>query len=474
LRHKLGTPTATAEIVTGVMNEEALSCRHWGAFKVGMTVKLAVAVAALLFGSIMFVQAQSGSALPAGFFHVANNQIVSDAGVNVRLSCIGYDQPTGHWSSDMRKIRSAGFGCVRYSWYDAITCSHGRCSFKTLDEIVAAAAANNLKVIFSHHGNEGANGQSGNAACVSQQENGLWYDVNSPEMIAGVTWNTLIGNYDGCGTPGTVTYATFKVNSVALAVHYSRNSTVIGFDLWNEPIVGTAGKCGNGCQSQYLNWGGNNGSDLRLMCSDTGAAVEAADPGVLIICEGAINFTGTFLNGARMPAGANGIQELTLASTLPVNVGAPAVVYSVHHYPGWLSGQHPDAGVAAVTYMNLAWGYLVTDKIAPVWVGEAGASLDGSNGLAKQRNEVEWATTLVSYLNGEQHANGGPAFSGDEQPIGSDWWYFGYGPGQQMNGIYASVAMTSFNRSQERFWRSLHYKPSSLSPAQSAPAVGTR
>ena len=365
-----------------------------------MEITLGSFITAMLFAfacaTSTQVQARSGSALPPGFFHVAKNQILSDTEAKVRLSCIGYDEPTGHWSSDMSKIRSAGFGCVRYSWYDAISCPHGRCGFSTLDNIVAAATANNVKVIFSHHGNEGVNGSRGNAACASQQENGLWYDVNSPEVIAGVTWNTLTGNYDGCGTRGTVTYATFKANSVALAAHYAGNSTVIGFDLWNEPIVGTAGKCGNGCQSAYLNWGGSNGSDLRLMCNDTGTAVEAADPGVLIICEGAINFTGTFLNGKPMPAGANGIQELTLAGALPVDVGAPVVVYSVHHYPGWLSGQHPDAGKPAVTFMNQAWGFLVTGNIAPVWVGELGASLDGTNGFARQKKEIEWARTLTS------------------------------------------------------------------------------
>jgi endoglucanase len=423
--------------------------------KVKLIVRLFLTVAALVFGTVAAVQARSGSALPNGFFHVTKNQIVSDAGVNVRLSCIGYDEPTGHWSSDMSKIRSAGFGCVRYSWFDAITCPRGRCSFTTLDDIVTAAASNSLKVIFSHHGNEGVNGRSGNAACASQQENGLWYDVNSSAEIAGVRWNTLTDDYDGCGTPGTVTYATFKANSVALAAHYAGNSTVIGFDLWNEPIVGTAGKCGNGCQSTDLNWGGHNGSDLRLMCSDTGTAVAAAAPGALIICEGAINFTGIFLNGTLMPTATNGIQELTLAGSMPVDVGAPVVVYSVHQYPGWLSGQHPDSGVAAVLFMNRAWGFLVSGEIAPVWIGEAGASLDGSNGLAKQKDEIAWARTLVSYLNGEQHRNGGPAFSGNQQPIGSDWWYFGYGPGQQITGIYSNAAMTAYNPSQEPFWRLL-------------------
>lgn len=421
---------------------------------------------ALIMGSVLPTGAQTGSALPRDFYHVVNNQIISKGGVNVRLSCLGYDEPTGNWSSDMSKIRAAGFGCVRYSWFDAITCPGGMCGFTTLDKIVTSAAANDLKVIFSHHGNEGVNGKSGNAACASQQENGLWYDVNSSTVIAGVAWNTLTGNYDGCGTAGTVTYARFKANSVALATHYVGNSTVIGFDLWNEPIVGRAGNCGRACQSTDLNWGGNNGSDLRLMCSDTGAAVEAADPGVLIICEGAINFTGRFLNGTKMPRGANGIQELTLAGRLPVDVGAPEVVYSVHHYPGWLSGQRPDSGAASVAFMNQAWGFLVSDNLAPVWVGEMGASLDGTNGPAKQAEEIAWATTLVSYLNGAQGANGGPTFSGDQQPIGSDWWYFGYGPRQEMSGIYTNPELTAFNSHQRPYWSSLQYRPNAAPPTR--------
>lgn len=423
-----------------------------------MVIIRIVLAAAFIFARVSAPSAQPGIVLPSGFYHVAGNQIVSDTGANVRLSCIGYDEPTSDWASDMGKIRSAGFGCVRYSWFDAVTCRYD-CRFLVLDTIVAAAARNNIKVIFSHHGNEGTNGRSGNAACLSQQENGLWYDVNSTEVIGGVQWNTLTGNYDGCGTSGTVTYARFKANSVALARHFAGNSTVIGFDLWNEPIVGVAGKCGNGCQSAYLNWGGKNGSDLHLMCADTGSAVEAADPGALIICEGPINFTRTFLNGKLMPAGANGIQELTLAGTLPVDVGAPEVVYSVHHYPGWLSGQRPDSGAAAVAFMNEAWGFLVTQKLAPVWIGEMGASLDGTNGISKQIGEIAWAKTLVSYLNGGESARGGPSFSGNQQPISSDWWYFGYGPGQQMNGIYTDPNLTSYNAAQKAYWASLQYRP---------------
>ncbi len=42
-----------------------------------------------------------------------------------------------------------------------------------------------MKVVWSHHGNEGVNGAAGNADCASQQENGLWYDVDSTDLIAG-------------------------------------------------------------------------------------------------------------------------------------------------------------------------------------------------------------------------------------------------------------------------------------------------
>jgi endoglucanase len=396
-----------------------------------------------------------GAPLPSGYFKVSGHQIVASTGANVRLACIGYDEPTGDYASDMAKIRLAGFNCVRQSWYDHKACPLGQCDFAAQDTVVRAAAEAGVKVVWSHHGNEGMSGTTGNADCASQQENGLWYDVNGTDVIAGVTWNALTGNFDGCGTPGTVTYATFKADSVAMATHYSGNSTVIAFDLWNEPVVGDAGHCGNGCQSTTLNWGGNNGADLRLMCTDTGTAVESADPGVLIVCEGAINFTGTFLDGTSFPSGANGIQDLSGAGANPVAVGAPEVVYSIHDYPGWLSGQMPSSGGGAIAFRNAAWGYLEIQRIAPVWVGEGGASLDGTDG--QSAGDTAWATALTQYVNGQ--ANGGPTFSGTEQPIGFDWWYFGDGAGQQIDGIYTNAALTQYNAGQKTFWETLLYTP---------------
>ena len=299
-------------------------------------------IAAATAASLLLCQRASaiGALLPTGYFHVSGNQIVSSAGDNVRLSCVGYDEPTGNYASDMSKIKSAGFNCVRQSWSDRGVCPKGVCNFAAQDALVNAASAYGIKVIWSHHSNEGV------GACSWQQENGLWYDVNSGEVVGGVQWNALTANEDGCGNAGTVTYAQLKANSVAMAQHFGGNSTVIAFDLWNEPLVGNPVACGKGCQATKLNWGGNNGADLRLMCSDTGSAVHAANPGALIACEGAINFSGRFLNGTAFPSGTQGIGDLSAVAASPVNVGGPAVVYSVHEYPSWLSGQVPTAARA--------------------------------------------------------------------------------------------------------------------------------
>ncbi len=422
-----------------------------------MSAQLRLRDAALLSAAFAFtaVNARAASLLPAGYLHTAGNQIVGANGANVRLACIGYDEPTGNYSSDMSKIAAAGFNCVRQSWYDHTSCPNGVCNFSHQDAVVSAAAAHGLRVIFSHHGNEGTNGTTGNRDCASQQENGLWYDVNDNTTVAGVQWNALTANYDGCGTPGTVTYRRFRADSVAMAKHYAGNPTVVAFDLWNEPIIGTAGNCGNGCQRTYLNWGGKNGADLHLMCHDTGTAVENADPGVLIVCEGAINFTGRFLNGTPFPAGAQGIQEVSAAGAIPVTVGKPEVVYSTHDYPGWLSGQAPESGATAVTYRNEGWGYLVMQNKAPVWIGEGGASLDGTDGQSTA--DTVWAQNLMAYVNGQ--AQGGPTFSGKQQPIGFDWWYFGYGPGQVIDGIYADSGLSTYRLGQKTYWGTTLYVP---------------
>jgi endoglucanase len=383
------------------------------------------------------------SPLPSGYLHVVGNQIQDGSGNNVRLSCSGYNLGTGNYGSDMAIMRAQGFNCVRFPWYDLFVCPNGVCNWtgnsniNSMDGIVAAATANNMKVVFDHHANEGTS----NGGCHAQQANGLWYDKNSSTPVAGITWNST-DNTDGCGATGTVTYAQFKANWVATAAHYAGNSTVIAFDMDNEP-------------HQPAGWGTNNGLDAKAMCSDTGAAVEAADPGVLIICEAVITYNSPFFNGVAWPSGGRDLTDLTLAGSQPVVLAGDTsnhVVYSVHDYPTAIGGIAPDSGPAKIAVNNTAWGYLVINNVAPVWIGEGGASLDGSDG--NLADEQAWATTMTQYVNGQAGASGGPTFTGCQQPIGWDWWTFGSGSGT-LNGTLNPDGTNKAG--QQAYWSTLLY-----------------
>ena len=71
------------------------------------------------------------------------------------------------------------------------------------------------------------------------------------------------------------------------------------------------------------------------------------------------------------------------------------------------------------------WGWLIAENVAPVWIGEMGASMTSAASKA-------WGQTLLDYLNGK--APGGPTFAGSQQPIGGDWWAWGCLTGQNPNG----------------------------------------
>jgi hypothetical protein len=67
--------------------------------------------------------------------------------------------------------------------------------------------------------------------------------------------------------------------------------------------------------------------------------------------------------------------------------------------------------------MNRIWGFLLTDHIAPVRIGEMGTSAD-------KLGEVAWVTTLLGCMNG--NAPGGVRLSNGEQPVSGDRSASGY------------------------------------------------
>lgn len=397
-----------------------------------MTIRLASVIALILLAlSSLTARAttSSPSLLPAGYLSTSGSQIVDANGHDVRLSCTGYVNPTSGTVADIHNMALYGFNCVRVSWYDATLAAN----LKTIDAVVAAAKTYGLKVIIDHHGDETPSAKN---CWLPYPGNGLPIDKgNGTDNTDGVIDGTINGK--PCGTvadTGTVTLAKYEADWVTVAKHYAGNSTVIGFDLTNEPHLAPKNAKPTGGGATW-NYGG--ATDLRVIYGDVGRMIQAVNPGPLIIAEGILNFTGKLMNGAANPI--SGYPDLSEAGLYPVILTVNhKLVYSLHDYPNTIGSTTPDSGDAKIKAMNTEWGFLVTRHRYPVWIGEMGASLDGlgpdSNKPAMLADEKNWAATLLVYLNGQDGALGGPVFSGCQQPVGTDWWAWGNLDGQAPDG----------------------------------------
>ena len=140
---------------------------------------------------------------------------------------------------------------------------------------------------------------------------------------------------------------------VMLAQHYRGNPTVIGADLHNEP-------------HDPATWGdGNPATDWRLAAERAGNAILAVNPDWLIIVEGIEHY-----QGASYWWGGN----LEGAKQYPVQLSVPhQLVYSAHDYgpevydQNWF--QAPTFPKNMPSFWQKHWGYLQTEKIAPVYLG---------------------------------------------------------------------------------------------------------
>jgi aryl-phospho-beta-D-glucosidase BglC (GH1 family) len=352
--------------------------------------------------------AKQSPLIGSGYLSVRGSQIIGPDGKPVRLATVALHgnndidenefvnetYPLDGIDANMAAIRKAGFNTVTLAFNDAsLHDANAPAYLAGLDAVVDTAAEYGLKVILNHHNDEGLEGD-GN--CLAQPGNGLWFD-------SGPGTNDT----DGCGDPGTVTQASFQADWVELAQRYKGDSTVIGFDLVNEPLAYTG----------ESTWGDNGVNDIHAMYTNVGNAVEAADPGVLVICEGPQNYGGSFAYGSAVKAPEGDLTDVAKDPVVltPANGGKKQVVYSVHEYAQDLAGITPDSGIGAIDRYNSVWGYLVAKNIAPVWIGEAGAT-------ATTTDDTAWADTLTAYVNGLDGAVGGPTFHGDQQAIGMTYY----------------------------------------------------
>ena len=329
----------------------------------------------------------------SGYWHTKGNRIYDSQRQPVRIAGINWygfettdEVAHGLWSRDyhaiINDIKNLDYNTVRIpfsnqmvehpivpagvSYYGSKgrinTGLKGLNSLQILDKIIAYAGRAGLKVILDDHRSE-----AGNTA----EANGLWYT-------------------------STYTSQDWVHDWVTIAKRYAGNSTVIGFDLRNEPHT-PAGKS----YSQGATWGtGNPNTDVRLAYEQAGNAILTADPHALIFCEGVSEnpkssrgYVSTWWGG-----------DLAMAGKYPVVLSSPGhLVYSAHDYgpslfqQTWFSSSTTRASLYNV--WDKFWGYLYTKEKMPIWVGEFGTgNMSSDISSTSPGSQGQWFSSLVSYL----------------------------------------------------------------------------
>jgi endoglucanase len=217
----------------------------------------------------------------------------------------------------------------------------GLTALQILDKLVDGATARGLRIVLDRHRPD------------SGAQSELWYTAQYSEQRWLSDWTML-------------------------AQRYASNPTVIGFDLHNEPH-GSA------------TWGdGNMATDWRLAAQRAGNAILAVNPHLLIIVEGVQTAGGTsYWWGGNLKGAASAPVTLSVSNQL---------VYSIHDYPASVSAQSWFSDPTYPTNMpgvwDSYWGFLVTQNVAPVWIGEFGT-------LDQTASDQQWLSSMVSYLGGK-------------------------------------------------------------------------
>jgi endoglucanase len=160
--------------------------------------------------------------------------------------------------------------------------------------------------------------------CSEADGNGLWYNRRWPAAKFFAAWQDI-------------------------SARYQANPLVAAMDIMNEPRRTTVG-----WRVLTPTWGARHKTDVAAMYTTAGNLIHRISPHVLIICEG-LSYAADLSGVARHP----------------VRLERPGkVVYSMHDY-AWF---HPE-GQAQQAYfdqMRRNGGYILSEQIAPVWVGEFG------------------------------------------------------------------------------------------------------
>lgn len=310
-----------------------------------------------------------------------------------------------------------------------------------------------LRFIVDWHNQEGTNTVNSG----ERPPNGLWYDVGGAS-----------NGTDGGGNTGTISQQTYINLQTKLAGMFKGNDALIGIDLLNEPRFGSnPGSTWGGYTSANGATGtvGSN-QDLRAAYQQAGNAALAANPDLLIICEGIQDFSG---QGGSKYAPEGAVQA---AQQWPVTLNvAKKLVYSGHIFPQEVQGATPDSGSSFIMRLNTEFAWLYSNNQGPpYWVGECGDNMRTTDG----QNNV---TALIAYLNGQDGGSGGPTFTAGQQGIGWDWWNLQVVQTNTTPGFgILSASAGGVDSVQQSYWKQMLYVPSQSTsgpPLIQAPLTGT-
>jgi endoglucanase len=292
----------------------------------------------------------------------ANGKRVRLAGVNWYGASEDFGLPVGLDRTNRSKlaelIAEQGFNCVRFPfsvWMIQQTARvpdrylaanpdlHGSTPVEVYDACVKALTDQGLIVIPNCHLLDFG------WCCSTTDTNGLWYNDRWPAKKFTAAWQDI-------------------------TKRYASNPLVAAMDIKNEPRPGTVG----GRQLKPA-WGTRGQTDFAAMYMRVGNLIHQINPHPLIICEG-LNYAG----------------DLTGVAQHPVRLNEPdKVVYSMHDY-SWFGHPRGQSQAAYVEQMTKAGGYILTEGIAPVWLGEFG---DNTSSLSSPGGGGTWWANIQAWLN---------------------------------------------------------------------------
>jgi endoglucanase len=339
-----------------------------------------------------------------GYWHTDGTRILDSAGATVRVAGVTwYGMESAYWvpagldyqryTTIMDEVKSMGFNTIRLPYSNQLVEQNpvvtrmvnanpqflGAHAMDVMDAIVAYAGKIGLKIILDDH------------RCIASTpkrvnflDEPLWYTTGYPESSWIHDWETLARRYKG-------------------------DSTVIGFDLRNEPHTDGPGPWDlHAYLHQGATWGpyrgvDNPATDWRLAAERAGNGVLAIDPHLLMFVEGL-----QIVPDPARPSGVNTYwwgSDLSRAVEYPVQFDVPhQLVYSPHDWGPW-KWNMPWLRHATYESIQAEWHTrwsMVLDgpNAAPVWIGEFGTCTNNRKCVDVQRtgNQAAWFHLLLRYL----------------------------------------------------------------------------